>query len=136
MRRKFFFLLPFLFFASNAALAQTVIYTTVNQPVDSPAPGVVVQMLEDVNRLEKQLFPSLTAEPVEAEMQARLRMQQADWKIQEARLTRAYQALLDAHTTGITKVPAVVFDGHYVVYGTTDVALALKKWDAWREVKP
>ncbi|HAV1239768.1 TPA: DUF1525 domain-containing protein [Salmonella enterica] len=36
---------------------------------------------------------------------------------------------------GIQKFPAVVFDDHYVVYGTTDVELAQQKRDAWREAQ-
>lgn len=119
----------------HQAAAQKVIYTPVHSLVVHPAPGVVVQMLEDVNALEQSLFPALSQNPQQAEQQARLRMQQSDWKTQEARLTRAYQTLLDAYTLGIQKVPAVVFDDRYVVYGTTDAELAQQKLDGWRELQ-
>ncbi|MDN8600317.1 TIGR03757 family integrating conjugative element protein [Citrobacter sp. S2-9] len=131
MPRDFFVFLLLIFSATSPA--QTVIYTTSRYPVVNPQPGVPVQILEDVSQLEQVLFPTLSQNPQQAEQQARLRMQQPDWRTQEARLTRAYQALLDAYTLGIEKVPAVVFDERDVVYGTSDVALAQKKRDAWRE---
>ncbi|MGL4724137.1 MAG: TIGR03757 family integrating conjugative element protein [Scandinavium sp.] len=131
------FLIPlYLLFTSTNGLAQTVIYTTADWPVVHPEPGVEVQLLENADTLSQSLFPPLSASPAKAEVQVRLRMQQPDWHTQEARLTRAYQALLDARTTGITKMPAVVFDDHFVVYGTTDVALAQQKLDTWREQYP
>lgn len=123
-------------FTSSVGLAQTVIYTTQAWPVTAPQPGVLVQTLENVHLLEQSLFPQLSDTPAQAEQQARARMQQPGWRELEARLTRAYQALLDAHAAGIRKVPAVVFDDKYVVYGTTDVTLAQQKLDTWRERQP
>ena len=131
MRRYFFVFLLLLF--SSLSLAQAVVYTTANYQVAHLQPGVVIRILEDVNQLEQVAFPVLSQNPQQAEQQARIRMQQPDWKEQEAHLTRACQALLDAYTLGIEKVPAVVFDDIYVVYGTTDVVLAQQKLDDWRE---
>ncbi|ECU9386564.1 TIGR03757 family integrating conjugative element protein [Salmonella enterica subsp. enterica serovar Newport] len=131
MRHYFFVFLLGLY--SPFSPAQTVIYTTAHYPVKDLPPGVVVQTLEEVSELEQAAFPALSPDPKQAERQARLRMQQPDWKTQEAHLTRAYQALLDAYTLGLEKVPAVVFDDRYVVYGTTELALAQQKLDAWRE---
>ncbi|MGL4724663.1 MAG: TIGR03757 family integrating conjugative element protein [Scandinavium sp.] len=133
MKRCLFLFPLYLLFTSTNGLAQTVIYTTADRPVVHPEPGVEVQLLENVDTLSQSLFPPLSSSPAKAEVQVRLRMQQTDWHAQEARLTRAYQALLDARIVGITKVPAVVFDDHFVVYGITDVALAQLKLDAWRE---
>ncbi|EBL8291855.1 TIGR03757 family integrating conjugative element protein [Salmonella enterica] len=133
MRRYLFFLLPFLFSTAPVALARTVIYTTEHYPVANPEPGVLVQTLENVQMLEQSLFPSLSSDPALAQQQIKQRMQKSDWQEQEARLTSAYQVLTDAYTLGIEKVPAVVFDGRYVVYGTTDIRLAEKKLNEWRE---
>ena len=136
MTRHFFFSLPILIFTTLSAQAQTVIYTTPDYPVKEPEPGVVVQVLEDVAQLERSLFPPLSDNPLQAEQQARQRMQLPDWKAQEARLTRAYQAQMDARAAGVTRVPAVVFDDQSVVYGTTDVALARRMRDAGQGAKP
>lgn len=136
MTRHFFFSPPILIFTTLYAQAQTVIYTTPDYPVKEPEPAVVVQVLEDVAQLERSLFPPLSDNPLQAEQQARQRMQLPDWKAQEARLTRAYQAQMDARAAGVTRVPAVVFDDQSVVYGTTDVALARRMRDAGQGAKP
>ncbi|EKS4614621.1 TIGR03757 family integrating conjugative element protein [Salmonella enterica subsp. enterica] len=135
MRLRIFFALATVF-SSSGGLAQTVIYTTPIWPVADPQPGVLVQILENIHQLEQSLFPQLPDNPALAEQQARIQMQQQGWREQEAHLTRAYQALLEARTVGIEKVPAVVFDDKYVVYGTTDAALAQQKLDSWREQRP
>lgn len=127
-------LLPFLI--APAALAQTVIYTTAQHPVKNPEPGVLVYRLDDVTQLEQSLFPGLSANPLQAEQQARRIMQQPGWKIREAQLTSAYQSLVTAWSAGITKTPAVVFDSRYVVYGTTDITLAQQLLEKWQEQQP
>ncbi|HAG2284629.1 TPA: TIGR03757 family integrating conjugative element protein [Salmonella enterica] len=136
MKHYFFALFPFLFLTSAPVSAQTVIYTTARYPVENPEPGVVIQVLEDIHSLEQSLFPVLSQHPEQADQRARERMKQPDWREQEARLTRAYQSLLDAYALGIEKVPAVVLDERYVVYGTTDIRVAEKKRDTWLEMQP
>ncbi|EAP4578240.1 DUF1525 domain-containing protein, partial [Salmonella enterica] len=86
MARHFFFSLLVVVFTTSSVPGQTVIYmiTTPDHHVQAPEPGVVVQVLEDVAQLERSLFPSLSDNPQQAEQQARLRMQQPDWKAQEA----------------------------------------------------
>ncbi|HAT6801802.1 TPA: TIGR03757 family integrating conjugative element protein [Citrobacter freundii] len=121
---------------AQSAAAQAIIYTTSHYSVTEPQPGIVMQILEDVQQLEQSLFPVLSENPTIAEQLAKKRMQQPDWQEQEARLIRAYQALTDAYTLGIEKIPAVVLDNQYVVYGTTDVRIAQQKLDAWREQQP
>ncbi|ENA9696704.1 TIGR03757 family integrating conjugative element protein [Salmonella enterica subsp. enterica] len=135
MRLRIFFALATVF-SSSGGLAQTVVYTTPQYPVAEPQSGVLVQILENVHSLEQSLFPVLSDNPVVAEQQAKQRMQQPDWQAQEAHLSRAYQALLDARMLNIAKVPAVVFDDKLVVYGITDVAPARQKLEAWREQRP
>lgn len=122
--------------ASPFVGAQTVVYTTAAHLVATPEPGVLVYQLDDVDKLEATLFPRLSDNPGEAEQQARRIMQQPDWKTREAELTSAYQALTDAWSLGLTKVPAVVFDNRYVVYGTTDITQAAALLDKWRETQP
>ena len=47
-------------------------------------------------------------------------------------LAASYQGVLDAFSLGVTKVPAVVVDRRYVVYGEYDVGAALAKIAAYR----
>lgn len=134
--RRYIFLLLLPFLIAPAALAQTVIYTTAQHPVKNPEPGVLVYRLDDVTQLEQLLFPGLSGNPQQAEQQARRIMQQPDWKVREAQLTGAYQSLVTAWSAGIAKTPAVVCDDHYVVYGTTDTALAQQLLEKWQERQP
>ena len=121
---------------TTRGIAQTGVYTTAHYPVTTDSVGVQVHILEDISQLENTLFSNLSDIPAQAEQQAKAYMQQPDWKKQEARLTRAYQELTDAWTLGITKVPAVVFDNTFVVYGTTDITQAQQQLDIWQEQHP
>ena len=49
------------------------------------------------------------------------------------KLKRAFDGLLKAKTYGITKVPAIVIEGEYVIYGETDVSDAIAHWRARRQ---
>ncbi|MBW5995210.1 conjugal transfer protein TraG [Klebsiella michiganensis] len=89
LRIHLFFMLSAALVASGA-LAQAVVYTTPELPVADPQPGVLVQILENDQVLEQSLFPVLSDNPAVAEHQAKQRMQQPDWQLQEARLNRAY----------------------------------------------
>lgn len=134
--QRYLFLLLLSFLIAPAALAQAVIYTTAQYPVKTADPGILVYQLDKVEQLEKSLFPRLSGNPNQAEKQARRIMQQPDWKTQEAQLAGAYQALITAWSIGVVKTPAVVFDNRYVVYGTTDAALAQQLLDKWQERQP
>jgi integrating conjugative element protein (TIGR03757 family) len=136
MRLPFVFFMLFSVVVAQGASARTVIYTTQKYPVTTPLTDMVVLIPEDIQQLAQSLFPALSDTPAKAEQQAKQRMQQPDWGEQEARLTRAYQTLLNVQSAGIEKVPSVVFDDRFVVYGTTDIRLAQQKFDAWREQQP
>ena len=129
-------LLAYLLTTVPAALAQTIIYTTSQHPVKNPEPGVLVYRLDEAAQLEQSLFPRLSDNPQQAEQQARRIMLQPGWKAKETRLSGAYQSLITAWSAGIAKTPAVVFDDHYVVYGTTDTALAQQLLEKWQERQP
>lgn len=51
-------------------------------------------------------------------------------------LADAYKGVTDAWRVGVAKVPAVVVDQRYVVYGDTDVTRALTRIQASREAHP
>jgi len=46
-------------------------------------------------------------------------------------ILQAYQPLIRAMQLGVDRIPAVVFDNQFVIYGTTDIPLALKKYRQW-----
>ena len=55
------------------------------------------------------------------------------FKPQLQQLSADYMCLAHAKALGITKVPAVVFDHKYVVYGMTDLVLANAAYQTYQE---
>ncbi|KTS76505.1 hypothetical protein NS274_15880 [Pseudomonas oryzihabitans] len=87
--------------------------------------GARVVLLDAPERLEQQLSEGLPADPHQAAalMQQRLRSASAQQLGRD--LVKAHQDVADAWSLGVTKVPAVVVDRRYVVYGQPDVAAAV-----------
>lgn len=87
--------------------------------------GARVLLLDAPERLEQQLSEGLPADPRQAAalMQQRLRSASAQQLGRD--LVKAHQDVADAWSLGVTKVPAVVVDRRYVVYGQPDVAAAV-----------
>lgn len=94
--------------------------------------GARVVLLDTPERLERQLSEGLPADPPQAAalMQKRLRSastQQLGWN-----LVKAHQDVADVWSLGITKLPAVVVDRQYAVYGQHDVAAAVASIERYR----
>ncbi|MDG6401903.1 TIGR03757 family integrating conjugative element protein [Pseudomonas quasicaspiana] len=53
-----------------------------------------------------------------------------------AQLTQAHQNVTDAWSMGVTKVPAVVVDRKYVVYGETNIQRAVDRIDEYQRKAP
>lgn len=111
--------------------AETWAITDSSHPLNVP-PGVRLIRLDDQQRLEEQLSRSLPSNPQQATMAAQQLLNSPEGARLLAELARAQQGAADAWSIGITKVPAVVVDRQYVVYGQPDVATALKEIEAAR----
>lgn len=113
------------------AHAETWVITDRNHPVQVPS-GARLILLDDSERLETKLSEGLPADPQRAAaiMQQRLRSNDAQRLQQD--LVAAQQNLVDAWTLGVTKIPAVVVDRKYVVYGETDVGSATRSIARWK----
>lgn len=83
-------------------------------------------------RIEADLSSRLSNDPGEAQAQVRGRMRGDVHQ----RLLQAYQDITEAWRLGVTKIPAVVVDGRYVVYGEPDVARAVDRVGQWRRAQP
>lgn len=83
-------------------------------------------------RIEVELSSRLSSDPREAQIQAQERLQ-GDAQL---RLVRAYQDVAEARRLGVAKIPAVVVDGRYVVYGEPEVARAVERIEQWRRAQP
>lgn len=117
---------------SFGACAGTVIYTDRSHPVAS-SPEIPVVYLDAPEHLQADIFGTLSTNPVQAEQQAQLIIASAAFKDKQQQLAGAYQGLTKAWSLGLDKYPAVVFDGQFVVYGTTDIGVAQQQMIAWKE---
>lgn len=136
LSRAYFWLLP-LALASTSALAVSTTAT--------PQVWVITDRWHDVlgesdqlieldapARIEAELSKRLPKEPWEAQAQVQRRLQ-AD---AHRRLVQAYQDVAEAWRLGVAKIPAVVVDRRYVVYGETDVTRAVARVEQWRRAQP
>lgn len=121
---------------SAGACAGTVVYTDSTHPVSSASPDIPVVYIDAPERMQVDMFGTLPANAELAEKQARNFLSSPAFAAQQQQLTLAYQGLMKAWSLGLAKYPAVVFDDKWVVYGTTDVSVAMQHMSRWREVNP
>ncbi|MBV4413529.1 TIGR03757 family integrating conjugative element protein [Enterobacteriaceae bacterium YMB-R22] len=113
--------------AAVSAQADTVVYTDNQHPPTGQDTGYQVVYLDAPERLQRDIFGELAADPRRAAQQARAVLQSPGWQQKEQQIAQAYQGVIRAWKTGLKKYPAVVFDDRHVVYGTADVSLAREK---------
>jgi len=119
---------------SSVQAADIVAFTDAQHPMRN-ADGARVVRLDAPAELEGSLGAQLPADPVQAEAIVRQRLAQGGAGLQQ-RLAIAYQGVADAWGLGITKIPAVVVEHRYVVYGESDVARAVARINAYRSAHP
>lgn len=119
--------------ASVAAATEVWVITDRTHPVSGHADRHIP--LDAVPQLEVALAEGLPPEPGKAAAIVRQRLKQGGTDLQR-RIGTAYQGVADAWSLGITKVPAVVVDRRYVVYGETDVARAVARIERHRRAQP
>ncbi|ASN13877.1 integrating conjugative element protein [Pantoea ananatis] len=127
----------FTLFLTAGSHAGTVIYTDHAHPVTGELRSdVTVTELDAPDRIQSELFGPLSSNPAQAEQQARAVISSPAFRQNQQVLAASYAGVAHAWSLGLEKYPAVVFDDKWVVYGTTDVAAARAKLDAWREKQP
>lgn len=90
--------------------------------------AVEVYAIDGLDKLAANLSDQLPTEPNVARRTAMARLGRVDPGQVEA-AQRAASGLLKAAEYGIDRYPAVVFDGHAVVYGVTDLDEALRRFE-------
>jgi integrating conjugative element protein (TIGR03757 family) len=90
--------------------------------------AVEVYALDALDKLAANLSVHLPTEPIVARRTAMARLGRLDPEQLDA-LQRAASGLLKAAEYGIDRYPVVVFDGHAVVYGVTDLDEALRRFE-------
>lgn len=123
--------------ATAAAVSQPVspatieVFTTGDQwPGDlKPVPAdaqldIRIHLIDGIRQLEVNLSRNLPADSTAAEEEVLRRLQALD-EGQSNRVKASAEALLRATELGVDRYPAIVLDGKFVVYGTTDLEDAL-----------
>ena len=121
-------------FSTAAAAAEVLAITDSGHPVQVAA-GTRVIELDLPARIEAELAAGLPTDPTQAAAIVQQRLREGGQDLQRC-LGRAYQDVTQAWGLGITKVPAVVVDRRYVVYGEPDVAHAAARIETYRRTQP
>jgi integrating conjugative element protein (TIGR03757 family) len=109
--------------ATTHAPPRTVeVFTIQAYPVMNPD-GATVYYLDATALLAQRLSAGLPMDPHHAQALARERIAGIG-SVAFAQATVSARGLVRATQLGLTRAPAVVFDGRWVVYGVTDVVLA------------
>lgn len=114
--------------------AEVTVFIDGQHPVSNVS-GARVVLLDAPSSLESSLGAQLPADPAQAEAIVRQRLAQGGADLQK-RLATAYQGVANAWGLGIAKIPAVVVDRRYVIYGDSDVARAVDRINTYRGSRP
>ncbi|WP_431819439.1 TIGR03757 family integrating conjugative element protein [Burkholderia sp. F1] len=118
-----------------AIAADLHVFTDRAHSVRGVPAGTAVVELDAAARLEEELAASLPGDADKATSIVQRRLQQGGPDLQQ-RLVTAYQGVTEAWSLGVAKVPAVVFAHRYVVYGESDVSIALTRIAQYRKEHP
>ncbi|UXJ50147.1 TIGR03757 family integrating conjugative element protein [Pseudomonas citronellolis] len=117
-----------------AQAGEVLVVTDSQQSLQAPIAARVIE-LDLPARIEAELAARL---PSDTDRSATILQQRlaAGGQTLQQRISAAYQELVEAWSLGITSLPAVVVDRHYVVYGEPDVAKAVALIEAHRGTQP
>ena len=92
---------------------------------------ITVHKIDGIQSVERDLSLNLPVEPQAAKQIALHRIENLDEQTRSS-MHAAATALAKAMQYGVDRYPAVVFDGEAVVYGVTDLTVALEQYRAWQ----
>ncbi len=122
--------------ASAMTPASDVLVVTDRQHPIKVSSAVRVIELDAPERLvASELAAHLPTDPERAAALARQRLNSGGTVLQK-RVALAYQSVVEAWSLGIAKIPAVVVDRRYVVYGEPDVDHAVSLIEQYRSTQP
>ena len=92
---------------------------------------VTVYEIDGIQSAERDLSLNLPVDTQQSKQIALQRIQSLDEKTR-LKMQLAAQGLAKAMQYGVDRYPAVVFDGEAVVYGVTDLTVALAQYQVWK----
>ena len=115
--------------------ADVLVVTDRHHPMRVRSTVRVIELDAAERLVESQLEAQLPADPQQAATIARQRLKNGGAALQK-RLALAYQSVVEAWSLGITKIPAVVVDRKFVVYGEPDVNRAVSLIEQYGSTQP
>ena len=115
----------------GAVAAEVVAFTLSSMPLRAGV-GATVHVLDARDGHAEAFGADLPGDPERALAEVERRMATAEGRAALERIATAAAGNALAGRLGIEKLPAVVVDGRYVVYGVRDVARAVERVEAWR----
>ncbi|MFW7269238.1 TIGR03757 family integrating conjugative element protein [Gluconacetobacter sp. Hr-1-5] len=119
---------------SPSGRAEVLVVTDSHHPVEPTANATVVE-LDAPTWIEDELAERLPGDPEQAATLVRQRLHDGGPALQR-RFEQAYQGVGMAFGLGVARIPAVVVDHRYVVYGDPDVARAVTRIERFRGSRP
>lgn len=117
--------------AAACAQGETWVVTDHAHPVTNTADHRVI-VLDEQQRLEDHLTSKLPPDPTQAAATIQAYLASPEGTRLQHELTQAQQGITDAWSVGVEKIPAVVVDRRYVVYGEADADKAIALVDKAR----
>lgn len=118
-----------------ASATEVLVVTDRQHPVNARPFIRVIELDAPTRIVDSEVAAHLPVDPEKATVIARQRLQAGGMTLQ-TRLAFAYRGVIEAWTLDITKIPAVVVDRRYVVYGETDVDRAVSLIERYRSAQP
>jgi len=116
---------------SQASNAMPLAFTDATHTFNSTN-EVRLILIDQLSELEEQLSIGLPSSPDAAQVAFNHRLSSQ----MSAKIDNAHQDVVDAWSIGVAKVPAVVVDAKYVVYGDLNIERALLKIRQYRKARP
>jgi len=121
----------------SVSAATLELITHSDQPMQNEAAGreagftVTVHLVNGIQDVSRRLSEGLPKDPQQAERiaQQRLTQHQAAIKATVGSLNR----IVELEAQGIDRYPVIVINQQYVIYGVTDLAVAVGHWQQWQE---
>lgn len=117
---------------SDFCSAETIIVSSSRYPTSRSSPDAIRIQLDDVEKIEHSLSRNLLSDTTFVVQLS----QDSPNARQHQELINAYQGATDAWSLGVMKVPAIVVDRKYVIYGETDVLRAIDRIAEYRRAIP
>lgn len=117
-------IISLLLFSLNSYASVTIVTDSINPLHNIPNEARII-VLDDSIKLHASLSDNLPNDPVQAEQLVKERLTTLGNSYQQ-NMKQALEDALAAYQLGVTKIPAVIQDNRYVVYGESDVLAALQ----------